>query len=678
MKHKIVLICIVKNEEHIIRRCLESTSSIIDAICITDTGSTDNTISVIKKFASDNFIPCKVYNDNWKNFGHNRTQSVINTKKYINEVGWDLSITYGLLLDADMKLVVCDNFNKDDITKDKSSIIQESASLSYYNTRIIKLSLDWQCVGVTHEFWRSIQHSTSGKLGKDKLYINDIGDGGAKSDKFERDIKLLLEGIKQEPKNDRYHFYLAQSYKDTGQYEKAIDYYKKRIEMGGWEEEMWYSYYMISYCYKCLGNENAFVDYATQAFMFRPQRSESIYSLVKYYREKSQHKKAYKYYLIGKNVIYPQDDILFIEKDVYNFLYDYEYTILHYYLFPEKRTEGLLSCVNYINNAESKHTCETVFSNLEFYTQRLLDIGEEIRLNIKDYTVDFKPSSIALLLCDDNKILANVRFVNYRITETGSYLMSKDGKLSPNHSVRTENGYIFFDNNFNAVSELKMMSNVLDDITPGPNTPSNILGIEDVRLYMDIYKNICYIGTTAEYSYNETLRIVNGQYDINTCKFVCNKVLRPPIETKCEKNWIPYENKFIYKWSPLTIGQLIDESGIGIIDKLEIKKTIETPSIFNYFRGSSNIILYQSELWCVTHYVKNTSPRKYFHTIVVLDSSSFELKRYSLPFYFDKKGIEYCLGMIINNDSIYMSVSRNDSDPFICKIDPKKLNWIDT
>ena len=58
-------------------------------------------------------------------------------------------------------------------------------------------------------------------------------------DKFERDIRLLLEGLKQEPENHRYWFYLAQSYRDAGRTAKAAKAYAKRAEMGGWDEEAW-------------------------------------------------------------------------------------------------------------------------------------------------------------------------------------------------------------------------------------------------------------------------------------------------------------------------------------------------------------------------------------------------------------------------------------------------------
>ena len=40
---KIILISMIKNEEKIIERCITSVLSICDAICITDTGSSDNT-----------------------------------------------------------------------------------------------------------------------------------------------------------------------------------------------------------------------------------------------------------------------------------------------------------------------------------------------------------------------------------------------------------------------------------------------------------------------------------------------------------------------------------------------------------------------------------------------------------------------------------------------------------
>jgi glycosyltransferase involved in cell wall biosynthesis len=102
----------IKNEEKIIERCIQNAVAICDAICVTDTGSTDSTCNkVIELFKTIN-IPGKLYNDTWQNFGHNRTNSFNNTVDFCKELGWDLSTTYGLLLDADMILKTV-NFNKE-------------------------------------------------------------------------------------------------------------------------------------------------------------------------------------------------------------------------------------------------------------------------------------------------------------------------------------------------------------------------------------------------------------------------------------------------------------------------------------------------------------------------------------------------------------------------------------
>jgi len=317
---KIILISIIKNEEKIIERCITSVLSICDAICITDTGSTDNTCNIVENLFTNNNITGQLYHDEWINFGHNRTNAFKNGQEYCKKLGWDLNTTYGLLLDADMKLEI-KNFNKDLLKSNGYKIIQQNYNLEYYNVRFIKLGFNWRCVGVTHEYWDG---STTDNLTKDIIYINDIGDGGSKNDKFERDIRLLTKGLEDEPNNIRYVFYLAQSLKDTGQFKEAIKRYKQRIQMGNWYEEVWYSYYMIAKCWLLLKDENKFECWANKAYNYRNVRAEPIYELTKYFRECGKQIKSYHYYLIGKKITYPKEDTLFIEKNVYNnYLFDY-------------------------------------------------------------------------------------------------------------------------------------------------------------------------------------------------------------------------------------------------------------------------------------------------------------------------------------------------------------------
>ena len=70
-----------------------------------------------------------------------------------------------------------------------------------------------------------------GTLEYDYLRIHDVGNGGTKTDKFERDIRLLKQVLSKTPNNDRYTtFYLAYNYEDAGQPENAIEAVKTSIK----------------------------------------------------------------------------------------------------------------------------------------------------------------------------------------------------------------------------------------------------------------------------------------------------------------------------------------------------------------------------------------------------------------------------------------------------------------
>ena len=115
---------------------------------------------------------------------------------------------WALVIDADMKLV-CDvprlHQFLERSTDAGHTILQKNGNLEYRNVRIMRLSEDWRCKGVTHEYW-TCRHATVGEIPKEIAWIDDIGDGGCKDDKFERDARLLEEGMAQEPDNERYFF----------------------------------------------------------------------------------------------------------------------------------------------------------------------------------------------------------------------------------------------------------------------------------------------------------------------------------------------------------------------------------------------------------------------------------------------------------------------------------------
>lgn len=187
---KLCLCMIVKNESRIMERCLNATKSIVDYVSICDTGSTDNTPEIIGNWCKENEIPGTVHHEPFKNFGYNRSLAVSLAQKTYPEAD------YLLILDADMILEVDPNFDKTSLTEDHYLTLQYDVHIKYWLTRLLKASLPWKSVGVTHEYW-DIDRSKVGANYNTRvdrletLVVNDPGDGGSKADKFERDERLL-------------------------------------------------------------------------------------------------------------------------------------------------------------------------------------------------------------------------------------------------------------------------------------------------------------------------------------------------------------------------------------------------------------------------------------------------------------------------------------------------------
>ena len=238
---------IMKNEGANVKRCLDAAKNILDFVCITDTGSTDNTVEEIKKWGEINKIPTTVHLSSFVNFSVSRTESVTRAKQTYPQAD------YHLLLDADM----CLQINTDNKVFDKKALYEDlylveqfcggvyEGSFGYWNTRLISSKLDWICRGVTHEYWEPLNKDNKFECFKIRsLRIDDRNDGGCKSDKYERDERLLLKGLEEETDNGvktRYKFYLAQTYKDMGKKRESTTWYKKRIADAGWQEEVYIS-----------------------------------------------------------------------------------------------------------------------------------------------------------------------------------------------------------------------------------------------------------------------------------------------------------------------------------------------------------------------------------------------------------------------------------------------------
>lgn len=325
---------IVKNESHIIERCLKSAYDLVDSWCIIDTGSTDGTQEIIRKFMKDK--PGILLERPWVNFGHNRNEALAFARTWGD---------WTFLIDADMVLID-KGFNRAALhpSIDVIDIAQDNNGTVYNNMRLLNNLKEWKCIGVTHEFYDCVG-GVRNRQYTDKLMFNDISDGGSKGDKFERDIRLLTQGIIDEPENVRYYFYLAQSYRDIRDFDNAIKFYQKRHDMGGWDEEVWFALYMVGWCMHERGDSYEDVSaIMMKAWLLRPWRIEPLWILTMKSRTLEKWPQAYQLARICATTPYPPPhDVLFIAKAAYGFssLDEYAVAAFHTGHFEEAEQIGL-------------------------------------------------------------------------------------------------------------------------------------------------------------------------------------------------------------------------------------------------------------------------------------------------------------------------------------------------
>jgi GR25 family glycosyltransferase involved in LPS biosynthesis len=303
---------IVKNESHIIKETLGCVYKYIDYWVICDTGSTDGTQQIIKDFFEEKGIPGELHQHEWKNFGHNRSLAfgcAYNKTDYV----W--------VIDAD-DLVVGEIIFPDVWDKD-FYFFKFGNDFTYERQQIFNNRLKWEYKGVLHEYPKCInkQNLTCGNM-HNNFYIDSrrLGDRSKDPKKYLKDAETLVKGIEDEPDQAvRYTFYAAQSYKDYGDNENAIKYYKKRIEYGGWNEELYISWLEIGNALVRLRKDKKEIaDAYLNGFKILPQRSETLYLLGEYYFNINDIDNAYKVSKLASNIKIPTEFKLFLQSDVYH------------------------------------------------------------------------------------------------------------------------------------------------------------------------------------------------------------------------------------------------------------------------------------------------------------------------------------------------------------------------
>jgi len=301
---------IVKNESAVICRCLDSVKSLIDYWVIVDTGSSDATKELIVNSLKN--IPGELYERPWVNFSHNRNEAL----EYAKGKG-----DYLLFIDADDLLEYSSSFQMPELTKDMYVAWQRDlhgpCEVDSQVIALINNGLSWKWEGAIHE---SLSCSQTPSVALLEGVINRYGADGYRSSDPSK-VFWLIEELEKElvrnPSDAKSLFYLAENYRATGQFEKAIETYQKRVSLGGFAEEVFWSLYCIAKCSALFGvaNDTVLALYE-KAYRYRPSRMEPIYEMILLYRAQGQIEKAYQLAKSFLQTPIPRD-ILFVSRWIY-------------------------------------------------------------------------------------------------------------------------------------------------------------------------------------------------------------------------------------------------------------------------------------------------------------------------------------------------------------------------
>lgn len=304
---KISLCMIVKDESTVIERCLRSVLPFLDAWTVVDTGSSDNTVELVESILGH--LPGQVHCRPWRNFGDNRTEAF--------ELNRQLG-DYHLVIDADDWLETSSDWSLPELWADVYELTVHHGGILYRRPQMFRTALDWEFVGVLHEYAHCPQARSASWL--EGLEYQNSGGQGARSrnpEKYQQDAAVLREAVLQEPDNARYVFYLAQSCRDAGLLVEAAEAYQRRCEMSGWSEERYVSHLERGRLLRRLEASRALVqDEFLQAYQLSSERAEAQVELAKLYREEGQWCLAH---LFAQNAVsLPRpDNGLFLEEAAY-------------------------------------------------------------------------------------------------------------------------------------------------------------------------------------------------------------------------------------------------------------------------------------------------------------------------------------------------------------------------
>ena len=302
----LIHLCImVKNGGEQFENMLIKNMPIIDCWTILDTGSTDNTIEIINRVLVGK-KKGQLYCEPFINFRDTRNRCLDLAGKTCK---YTLMLDDTYIIEDDLRDFL--NVVRGDQFGDSHSLYIKSDDSEYVSNRIVKTDRNLRYIYKIHEVI-SNDNNKNVIVPIEKSRILDYRCDYMETRTMNRkqyDIQLLLEELEEDPNDPRHLYYLGQTYNVIGNFEKAYEYFLKRVEHPneGFLQEK------IDACFEAARNANFKLNKSwdicealyLKAYEMDKTRPDSLYFLGIHYNEKHNYQKAYEYFKEAFRVGYP-------------------------------------------------------------------------------------------------------------------------------------------------------------------------------------------------------------------------------------------------------------------------------------------------------------------------------------------------------------------------------------
>ena len=238
----LINMCImVKDAGDGFRDILKRNLPYIDRYTILDTGSTDNTIAIIKEVLAEKWGD--LYEEPFINFRDSRNRLL--------DLAGD-SCHYNIMLDDTYVLngkvrEFLDLARGDNVVHSYSLVI-ESTDTMYSSNRITQSSKKLRYINLVHEIIDN-RDCMNCLIPYNWGYITDVNSeymSDRTKARKQKDIDTLMKMLEEDPTNPRTYYYIADSYLCIKDWYKSLEWFTKRSNMYGYASEVQDSLYYIA------------------------------------------------------------------------------------------------------------------------------------------------------------------------------------------------------------------------------------------------------------------------------------------------------------------------------------------------------------------------------------------------------------------------------------------------